>query len=142
MPKWAIVFGVALIGLAVFGDLGDRWTARPEAVGQGQAAAAKSWFKTAWIPGFFGIALVACGWIAGRGPAARKHAMHVAAGIALLGAVLAGGRSIPALSKVISGDPDVNRRAATFVTLMAVLCVIYVLLSVFSFVQARRAAVR
>jgi hypothetical protein len=41
---------------------------------------------TAMIPAFFGVVLVACAMIARAGESARKHAMHAAVAVGLLGA--------------------------------------------------------
>jgi hypothetical protein len=42
------------------------------------------------------------------------------------------------LSKFLSNDPDLNRRAFVFVWLMAILCTIFVVLCVRSFIDARK----
>ncbi|HMP78277.1 MAG TPA: hypothetical protein PKD54_02385, partial [Pirellulaceae bacterium] len=85
-----------------------------------------------------GIPLMLCGMWVVLQPAARKHAMHAAAGIAALGTLLAGSRAVMSIGKLWSDDPNVNRRAALFVILMTLICAVYVVLSVRSFIQARR----
>ena len=55
---------------------------------------------TALIPAFFGAVLVICALIA-RNEAARKHAMHAAVAVGLIGALAALGRGVPA---ALAGD--------------------------------------
>ena len=88
---------------------------------------------TAMIPAFFGAALVVCALVARR-DAARRHAMHAAAAIGLLGAVAALARGVPA---VLSGGA--SRPAVMSQLVMGVLLLIYVALSVQSFIAARKA---
>lgn len=88
---------------------------------------------TAMIPAFFGAAFVICAMIA-RKEAARKHAMHAAVALGLIGALAALGRGIPA---AISGG--VARPAVMAQLAMGVLLVIYVALGVQSFIAARKA---
>ena len=56
---------------------------------------------TAMIPAFFGVVLVACAMFARAGESARKHAMHAAVAVGLLGAVAALARGVPA---ALGGD--------------------------------------
>lgn len=88
---------------------------------------------TAMIPAFFGAALVICALIA-RKESARKHAMHAAVAIGLLGAVASLARGIPA---AISGDA--SRPAVVSQLAMGALLVVYVALGVRSFIAARKA---
>jgi hypothetical protein len=66
----------------------------------------------------------------------RKHAMHGAAGVALLGFLASGGRLASKLGDIFAGNIS---RPLMFSILMAVLCLAYVLLSVRSFIAARKA---
>jgi len=91
---------------------------------------------TAMIPAFFGAALVICAMIA-RKESARKHAMHAAVAIGLIGGLAALGRGVPA---AMSGDA--TRPAVLSQLIMGVLLLIYVALGVQSFVAARRARAR
>ena len=50
---------------------------------------------TAMIPAFFGVAFVALAWAAQK-EAARRHAMHAAVAIGLVGAVASLARAVPA----------------------------------------------
>ena len=89
---------------------------------------------TAMIPAFFGIALIICALIARAKESARKHAMHAAVAIGLIGAIAALARGIPA---AINGDP--TRPAVMSQLAMGILLVIYVALGVQSFIAARKA---
>jgi|SRR5436190_8651457 len=88
---------------------------------------------TAMIPAFFGVAFVICAMIA-RKEAARKHAMHAAVAIGLIGAIAALARGIPG---ALGADP--TRPAVLSQLAMGVLLVIYVALGVQSFIAARKA---
>jgi hypothetical protein len=92
---------------------------------------------TALIPAFFGLPLAILGLVA-RKPGARKHAMHVAAVLALLGF----GGSFPGLLKLftlLSGG-EVARPAAVYAqSVMAVLSAIFLVLCIRSFIAARKA---
>ena len=88
---------------------------------------------TAMIPAFFGAALVVCALVA-RNEAVRKHAMHAAVAIGLIGAIASLARGIPA---AISGDA--GRPAVVSQLAMGVLLLVYVALGVQSFIAARKA---
>lgn len=88
---------------------------------------------TAMIPAFFGAALVICALVA-RKEHARKHAMHAAVAIALLGALGSLGRGVPAAMEDGVGRPATLAQLAT-----GVLLLIYVALGVQSFIAARKA---
>jgi uncharacterized membrane protein len=88
---------------------------------------------TALIPAFFGIIFVLLALIA-RNDAARKHAMHAAVALALLGLVGTLGRVVPAL-----GRGELSRPAVLAQLAMSVLLGIYIALGVKSFKEARRA---
>jgi hypothetical protein len=91
---------------------------------------------TALIPSAFGAVLALCGTIA-RDDRWRKHAMHAAVLIAVLGF----GGTVPGLMKIGSVlDGTAERPAAVIAqTIMAVLMLIYVLLAIRSFIAARAA---
>lgn len=91
---------------------------------------------TALIPAFFGIVFIVVGILA-RKEHLRKHMMHAAAALALLG--FAGSvRGITSLFTMLGGG-DVPRPFATIMqSIMAVLTLGFVLLAVKSFVDARR----
>lgn len=88
---------------------------------------------TALIPAIFGAVLVICALVA-RNEALRKHAMHAAVAVALIGALASLARAIPAVM-----DGGVSRPAVMSQLAMAVLLLIYVALGVQSFIAARKA---
>lgn len=90
---------------------------------------------TALIPALFGAVLVVCALVA-RNEAARKHAMHAAVAIGLIGALAALGRGIPAAL-----DGGAARPAVLSQLVMGVLLLIYVGLGVQSFIAARKARI-
>lgn len=91
---------------------------------------------TALIPAFFGVVLLLIGWLALR-PNLRMHAMHGAVLLALLGLGGSFGGVVKAMKWIGGTAPD--RPAAVVVqTIMAVVLVVYVILCVRSFIDARR----
>jgi uncharacterized membrane protein len=88
---------------------------------------------TALIPGAFGIVLIVLGVLAGQ-QKLRKHVMHAAAALALLGVVMALIRLWPVIRTGEAAKPA----AAVELALMAVLCAAFVGLCVRSFIAARR----
>ena len=123
MPQISILFGLllTLLGLATYFAAVLGWIAgRPS--------------PTALIPAVAGVLLILLGALSFR-PAMRKHMMHAAAMIALLGVIAPAGRLISTATKRgISATPAVISEL-----LMAILCAIFLILCVRSFVMARRA---
>ena len=120
MARTAMTFGVLLILLGLIAYLGT-----------GQESV------TALIPAFFGVPLLLLGWLA-RTESRRKHALHAAAVLAALG--LAGSvRGLPQAWQLMSGDEVARPVAVVVQAVMALLCLIFVVLAVRSFVAARRA---
>ena len=120
MPLVTIVFGLILIALG--GGL---------YVGTGMENV------TALIPAFFGVAFLILGLLA-RNPDRLKMTMHIAAVLALLGI----GGSVGGIGGVIAqlGGEEIERPAAAWGrTSMFLLCVIYLVLCINSFIQVRRA---
>lgn len=91
---------------------------------------------TALIPAFLGVILVVCGVLAQK-ENLKKHAMHFAVLIGLVGAVGSGMRGFKNLPDLIAGTAKLPI-ATTMQVTTAVLCIIYVGLCVNSFIQARR----
>jgi len=89
---------------------------------------------TALIPAMFGAVLLICALIARANEGARKHAMHAAVAVGLIGAVAALARGVPA---AMTGD--VSRPAVMSQLVMGVLLLIYVAMGVQSFIAARKA---
>jgi RsiW-degrading membrane proteinase PrsW (M82 family) len=88
---------------------------------------------TALIPAFFGVIFIVLAYIA-RNEAARRHAMHVAVALALVGALASLARAIPA---AMGGQ--LTRPAVLAQIVTAVVMGFYVVLGVQSFIAARRA---
>lgn len=88
---------------------------------------------TALIPAFFGVVFVALAYAA-RNEALRRHMMHAAVALGLVGVLATLGRAIPA---VINGE--VGRPAVLSQLVMALILVVYVAMGVRSFIEARRA---
>jgi len=122
MPAAAIVSGLLLCVIAAVGYFGST-ADKPS--------------PTALIPAIFGLPLMLCGALA-LVEKYRKHAMHVAAAIGLLGAIGALGRGLPKIGDFFATDPDVNTRPVLMILLMAAVCVVFVGLCVHSFIQARK----
>jgi hypothetical protein len=89
---------------------------------------------TAMIPAFFGVVLLACAMIARSSESARKHAMHAAVAVGLVGALASLARGVPA---ALGGDA--GRPAVMAQLVMGVLLLIYVAMGVQSFIAARKA---
>ena len=120
MPAVTLVFAALLVVLGV-----------GSYVGTGMSSA------TALIPAGFGVVLGVLGLLA-RKESIRKHVMHVAAMVALLG-FLGAARGFAQLPALLSGG-DVERPVAVWAQVaMAVLCLTLEILYVRSFIAARRA---
>jgi hypothetical protein len=88
---------------------------------------------TAMIPAFFGAIFLVLALVA-RKPDARRHAMHAAVALALIGALAV----IPRIVSGISAG-NLTRPAVLSQIAMAIALVVYVALGVRSFIEARRA---
>lgn len=118
MAKIAIVFGILII-----------------LISPASMVAAGNFTRTALIPAYFGLALVACGLVAMK-PNFRMHAMHAAALVGLLATLGGLGMSIPKLLK----SEALARPIATYSQLaLGILAAAFVVLTVKSFIDARRA---
>ena len=92
--------------------------------------------KTALIPCVFGVLFLVFGLLA-RKDNLRKHVMHAAVLIALL-AFLGTARSLSHLPELLNGTAE-KPAAITTQSLNASLSLLYIILAVRSFIQARRA---
>ncbi len=120
MARITIRLGLVLIALGFGGYFG---TGR------------ESW--TALIPVLFGLPLLILGWVALK-EHMRRHAMHVAGVIALLG--FAGTVSgLMKLLVLLTGGQLDRPAAVPLQAAMAILCLIFVVLCIRSFIKARRA---
>jgi hypothetical protein len=88
---------------------------------------------TALIPAFFGAILLILAMVA-RNPNARKHAMHAALALALLGVL----GTAPRIFAAINAG-NISRPATLAQIAMAVVLLVYIALGVKSFIDARRA---
>ena len=87
---------------------------------------------TALIPALFGLFLIVLGFIA-RGERARKHAMHAASMVGLIGLIVAGG-------SLLMTPQDVRPPLAVYGQIaMALLSAVFLALCVKSFINARKA---
>ena len=122
MAKITVGFGLVLIALGVGGYFG---TGR-ESV-------------TALIPAVFGVPLVGLGLVAPI-ERMRKPAMHIAAVLGLVG--FAGTvRGLMKLPVLLTGGELERPTAVGVQAAMAIVCCVFVLLCIWSFLKARRARV-
>lgn len=87
---------------------------------------------TALIPAAFGVVLMLLGHLAASSEDLRKHLMHGAVVVALIGFVLPTGRIISKLSEFKLSIGTASQ------ILMALICLVFVVLAVRSFIDARR----
>ncbi len=117
MPTTSIAFGGLLILVGLIGYVHGMMNEKASI--------------TALIPAFFGIVLAILGVSARASEGLRKHLMHAAVLIALLGFILTAGRLISKLS-------DLTMSAAVFSqAAMAIICLVFVILAIRSFAAAR-----
>ncbi|MCB9825030.1 MAG: hypothetical protein H6806_04010 [Planctomycetes bacterium] len=92
---------------------------------------------TALIPAFLGLGFGIAAAVAST-PKRRMHAMHGAALLAMAG-IAGGAMGVPSLIKHLGGEAIERPAAAWGRSVLAVLCLVYLVLAVRSFIQARRA---
>jgi uncharacterized membrane protein YhaH (DUF805 family) len=126
MARLALVFGSLLIALGVVAFL---------------LAGATAKSITALIPAFIGLILLLLSAIARKSHAANKHAMHVAALLSLIGTLGGLGMGVPKLIRIAGGDESIAMRAPIVQVAMGVLCAVFLVLCVRSFINARKARV-
>lgn len=119
MPSVTIGLGVLLILLGIGGYFG-----------LGRVSI------TALIPTFFGLPLFILGLLAQK-ENLRKHAMHAAATLGLLG-FLGSARGLPNFFILITGGDVARPKAVIMQSIMAILCVVFTGLCGKSFIDARR----
>lgn len=120
MARVAMLFGVLLILLGLVGYFS------PDTLGDpGEKVS-----PTALIPAGIGAVLFLCGLIVEFMPSTRKHVMHLAAVVGLIGAV--GG-----IMPMRAGQFDFSKAKVVSGLLLIVLCAIFVVLCIRSFVRAR-----
>ncbi|GIU82875.1 MAG: hypothetical protein D6687_04865 [Acidobacteria bacterium] len=118
MPSVAIVCGILLILLGV--------------IGYSYGLMTQNASPTALIPAAFGIVLLLLGFVSEKKENLRKHLMHLAVVVALIGFI------VPA-SRIISKAGELTLNFATLMLIsMALVCLVFVILGVKSFIDARR----
>lgn len=118
MPTTAILCGVILIVIGAVGYVNGMMNDKASV--------------TALIPAFFGIVLAALGLASQAKEGLRKHLMHTAVVVALLGFIATAGRLLSRMSE-LTASPAVISQA-----LMAIVCLAFVVLGIRSFAAARR----
>ena len=119
MPTLAIIFGIVL-----------------NAMGFGAYVASGAY--TSLIPSGFGTLIFLSGLISVFAPKIRMHLMHVAALVGLLGTLGGLGMGLPKLGALLSGTAA-RPLASGMQIAMGVVCLIFLVLCVKSFIDARRA---
>lgn len=118
MPTITILCGVLLILIGVAGYVHGVTTDKASV--------------TALIPAFIGIILALLGLVSGIKENLRKHLMHAAVVVALLGFIATAGRLISRLSE-LTASAAVLSQAST-----ALVCLAFMILAIRSFAAARR----
>ena len=118
MPATAIWFGRLLVLLGIIGYA--------YGIYGGNAS------LTAFIPAAFGIVLMILGHLAVAKESFRKHLMHAAVVVALIGFIMPAGRLVSKLADLTLSAAVVSQAA------MAIVCLVFVILAVKSFAAARR----
>ena len=120
MPGYAIWIGRLLVLVGI--------------VGYGYGLYAGHASLTAFIPAVFGIVLMILGHVAVAKEPLRKHLMHAALVVGLLGFILPLARLIPRATEMTLSAAVLSQLA------MALLCLVFVVLGIRSFITARRAS--
>lgn len=120
MALLALLFGSLMIGLGLLGYYEPSMFGTYEKVSM-----------TSLIPAYIGIVLVLCAGITLAQPSTRKHAMHLAAIAGVVGFL---GGFMP----VFRSNFDFNKASAVTGVLLSALSLIFVILCVKSFIDARK----
>jgi hypothetical protein len=123
MALFSLLFGGLLVGLGLLGYTD------PGTLGEFDPNKSR---MTALTPAYVGAILIVCGLIVMLKPGARKHAMHAAALIGVIG--FAGG-FVP----LFRSNFDFKKASAVTGLLMSGLAALFVLLCIKSFIDARKA---
>jgi len=118
MPSTSIISGALLILIGIIGYVFS--------IVDGNTS------LTALIPAAFGLLLVIFGFLAKSNENLRKHLMHAAVLVALLGFLIPAGRLFSQMSNIRISLAVFSQVA------MSLICLVFVILSVKSFVDARR----
>jgi hypothetical protein len=87
---------------------------------------------TALIPAAFGAVLALLGVFAGTREDLRRHLMHAAVVVALIGFIVTAGRLLSKLGEISLSAAVLSQLS------MALICLVFVILSIKSFIDARR----
>ncbi len=117
MPSTSIACGVLLLLIGIVGYVNGMLTERSSV--------------TALIPAFFGIVMIGLGVGARMKENLRKHLMHAAIAVALLGFIATSGRFVS------KGDWTYSAVNVSTVS-TALVCLLFVILAIKSFADARR----
>ncbi len=119
MPTTSIIFGTLLLLIGIIGySYGVMTSPTPS--------------LTALIPAVFGAALVILGLLSQKKENLRKHLMHAAIVVALLGFFATAARLVPRLGLITFNAAEISQIA------MALICLLFVILAIKSFADARR----
>ncbi|MEZ5305861.1 MAG: hypothetical protein R2684_01815 [Pyrinomonadaceae bacterium] len=118
MPNTAIQFGRLLILIGIIGYAISVIDAKQSV--------------TALIPAFFGVVFLALGYAARAYEGMRKHLMHVAVIVALIGFLAVAGRIISKISTITISAAFISQLVTALVFLA------FIILSVRSFIAARK----
>ncbi len=118
MPTITVIAGILLILIGAVGYLFGLSVGSPSI--------------TAFIPAAFGLVLAVLGIVAGRSESLRKHLMHAAVILGLIGFIVPAVRIVSKLRELTFSAAFLSQVA------MAVVCLVFVVLAVRSFIQARR----
>lgn len=128
MASTAITFGILLI-LVGLGGFGYAFLTLPAGTPVGR-------IFTALIPAVLGLIIALIGFVAQKKENLRKHLMHGAVLVALLG-FIATISSVLKLGSLFDGTAE-RPLAVVSQFLTAMICLIFIILSVKSFIDARR----
>jgi hypothetical protein len=121
MAGFALLFGTLMVGVGLIGYLSP-----------GMFGAFENVSPTALIPAYIGAVLILCGLATFAKPAIRKHTMHLAALVGVLGFV---GGFMP----IRRSEFDFNKASAVSGALLSGLSLLFVIMCVGSFIAARKA---
>ena len=118
MPSTSIACGTLLVLIGILGYANGLMTERAS--------------LTALIPAAFGVVLLLLGVFARIREGLRKQLMHAAVVVALLGFIMTAGRLISRVSELTYSAAVVSQVS------MALVCLLFVILAIKSFADARR----
>jgi uncharacterized membrane protein len=126
MPRITVVFGLLLCGLSVL---------------VAAILVYRNEFKigTWLIPTGVGLPLIVLGAMAAKNAASKKHAMHAAVTLALVGGLVALIQGVSQVVRLLLQGKEILPLAAGMIWAMTILCFVFVGLCVQSFIAARKA---